>query len=196
MRHRRMKRKLGFKTAHKEAVMRNMMISLLDHGRIITTVPRAKEVRRITDKMITLAKDGSLHARRQAFAVIKDRKVLGKLFDEWGQKFEGRSGGYSRIIKMGQRRGDGAFLSVIEMATESLERPKAKLKGKKVSPSVAPVPSSETIIPEAKPEVIEEKVASEVEELSKAEVESEEEVNKGIQGETAQLVEGQEEKKL
>ena len=132
-----------------------MVTSLLEHGKIVTTLPRAKEVRRIADRMITLAKDGSLHARRQALSIIKDKDTAKKLFEHWGQKFEGRPGGYCRIIKMGERKGDGAFMSVVEMATESIARPKAGKKMKEGAPTV------EAIIPEAKPEIIEESTVAE-----------------------------------
>jgi len=129
MRHRRKTRKLGCKTPHRQAMLRNMVTSLFEHGRIVTTLPRAKEVRRIADHMVTLAKDGSLHSRRQALQVIRSRKVVDKLFDHWAKVFESRNGGYIRIVRIGPRRGDAAMMTVVEAVEESLER--AKKSGKK-----------------------------------------------------------------
>jgi len=144
MRHRRKTNRLGCKTAHRKAMLGNMVTSLLRYGRIVTTVPRAKEVRRVADKMITLAKGSSLHARRQAFSVIHDRKVVIKLFDKWRQEFADRNGGYTRIVKIGQRRGDAAMMSVVELVTDSLERPKPQRKPSKTV-------SADALIPQAGP---------------------------------------------
>jgi len=144
MRHRRRTHRLGCKTAHRKAMLGNMVTSLLEHGRIVTTVPRAKEVRRVADKMVTLAKRSSLHARRQAFSVIRDRKVVSKLFDEWGQEFADRNGGYTRIVRIGPRRGDAAMMSIVELVTESLEKPKPQRKPQKMV-------STESVIPQAAP---------------------------------------------
>jgi len=135
MRHRRKTRKLGCKTPHRQAMLRNMVTSLFEHGRIVTTLPRAKEVRRIADHMVTLAKDGSLHSRRQALQVIRSRKVVDKLFDHWAKVFESRSGGYIRIVRIGPRRGDAAMMSVVEAVEESLEKvKKSKKKAKATEP--------------------------------------------------------------
>ncbi len=147
MRHRRQTHRLGCKTAHRKAMLGNMVTSLLRHGRIVTTVPRAKEARRLADKMITLAKRGDLHARRQAFAVIHDHKVVADLFETWGQRLANRDGGYTRIVRIGPRRGDAAMLSVLEIATDSLSRPGPRRRPKKivssgsVIPQVSPGPS-------------------------------------------------------
>jgi large subunit ribosomal protein L17 len=124
----------------------NMVTSLLKHGRIVTTIPRAKEVRRVADKMVTLAKRSGLHARRQAFSVIRDRKVVRKLFDEWGQEFANRNGGYTRIIRIGPRRGDCAMMSIVELVTGSLEKPKPERKSQKM------VSTESVVIPQAVPE--------------------------------------------
>jgi len=145
MRHRRQTHRLGCKTAHRKAMLGNMVTSLLKHGRIITTVPRAKEVRRIADKMVTLAKRSSLHARRQAFSAIRDRKVVAKLFNELGQEFANRNGGYTRIVRIGPRRGDSAMMSIVELVTGSLEKPKPERKTQKMV-------STESVIPQAVPE--------------------------------------------
>ena len=155
MRHRRQTHRLGCKTAHRKAMLGNMVTSLLRHGRIITTVPRAKEARRLADKMITLAKRANLHARRQAFAVIRDRKVVADLFDKWGQKFVDRKGGYTRIVRIGPRRGGSAMMSILEMATDSLEKATPGRKPKTVSsgsviPQAAPRPAVDAATEEMK----------------------------------------------
>jgi large subunit ribosomal protein L17 len=92
-----------------------MVTSLLEHERIVTTTPKAKEVRRLADRMITLAKRGDLHARRQALAVIRSKKVVAKLFDDLKDDYLDRNGGYTRIIKTGNRGGDAAAMAIIEL---------------------------------------------------------------------------------
>ena len=101
-------RKLGRESAHRKAMLRNLVTDLLREGRITTTEMRAKETRRMTEKMITLGKRGDLHARRQALAYIFDEDVVTKLFDEIAPTYEDRQGGYTRILKLGPRRGDCA----------------------------------------------------------------------------------------
>ena len=108
-------RKLGRPTAHRKAMLRNLVTDLLREGRISTTDCRAKEARREAEKLITLAKRGDLHARRQALAYIYDESVVSKLFDEIAPKYADRNGGYTRIIKIGQRKGDGAMEVVLEL---------------------------------------------------------------------------------
>ena len=108
-------RKLGRTTDHRRAMLRAMVTYLLENGKIETTVTRAKEVRAITEKMITLAKVNSLHNKRQAMAYITKEDVVKKLFDEVAPKYVGRNGGYTRIIKVGQRKGDGAMQVVLEL---------------------------------------------------------------------------------
>jgi len=115
MRHRNSGRKLSRNTSHRKALFRNMVTSLLDHERIQTTDAKAKELRGITDRMITLGKRGDLHARRQALAVIRDKDVTAKLFGELADRFRERPGGYTRVIKAGRRAGDAAPLSIIEL---------------------------------------------------------------------------------
>ena len=119
MRHRKAGNRLGRNSAHRKAMMRNMVTSLLEHERIVTTTPKAKELRRLADKMITLAKRGDLHARRQALAVIRDKKVVAKLFNELGEEYRDRNGGYTRIIQTGQRLGDAAPMAIIELVNYS-----------------------------------------------------------------------------
>lgn len=115
MRHRKAGRRLGRTTSHRKAMMRNMVTSLLEHERIVTTTPKAKEVRMLADQMITLAKRGDLHARRQALAVIRDRKVVAKLFEELKDSYMDRNGGYTRIIQTGTRKGDAASMAILEL---------------------------------------------------------------------------------
>lgn len=108
-------RKLGRPTDQRRAMLRNLTTSLLEHGRIETTVTRAKEVKRMADKMVTLGKRGDLHARRQALAYITKDDVVKSLFDEIAPKYAERQGGYTRIYSVGPRRGDGAEMAVIEL---------------------------------------------------------------------------------
>lgn len=108
MRHRKLRRKLGRTSAHREALLRNLTTSLLLYEKIITTVAKAKELRKIAERMITLAKRNDLHARRQAADVIQNERVLKKLFETIGERYRGRNGGYTRITKLEYRVGDGA----------------------------------------------------------------------------------------
>ncbi len=108
-------RKLGRKTDHRLAMLRNQVTSLLEHGRIETTVARAKETQKIVDKMITLGKKGDLHSRRQALAFIYDEDVVTKLFEEIAPGYEDRNGGYTRVLKLGPRRGDAAEMAILEL---------------------------------------------------------------------------------
>lgn len=115
MRHRKAGRKLGRTTSHRKAMLRNMVTSLLEHERIVTTVPKAKEARRMTEKMITLGKRGDLHARRQALAYIRSKDIVAKLFDELSEQYADRQGGYTRIIRTGNRHGDAAPMAIVEL---------------------------------------------------------------------------------
>lgn len=115
MRHGKSGRKLGRTSSHREAMFRNMVTSLFEHERIVTTEHKAKELRPIAEKMITLAKRGDLHARRQALDYIRSRAVVAKLFDEIQSQFADRNGGYTRIIRTGHRRGDAAPMAIIEL---------------------------------------------------------------------------------
>lgn len=108
-------RKLGRPTAHRNAMLRNQVTSLLRNGRIETTYTRAKETQRMAEKMITLGKRGDLHARRQALAYIYEKDVVDKLFSEIAPEYEEREGGYTRVLKLGPRRGDGAEMAIIEL---------------------------------------------------------------------------------
>ena len=108
-------RKLGRTSAHRKAMLRNLVTDLLREGRITTTDTRAKEARRQAEKMITLAKRGDLHARRQALADVYDETVVTKLFDEIAPKYADRQGGYTRILKLGPRQGDNAEMVFLEL---------------------------------------------------------------------------------
>lgn len=115
MRHRRRHGKLGRTSAHRNAMLRNLVTSLLELERIETTDAKAKELRRVADRMITLGKRGDLHARRQAAAVIRSRGVTAKVFGELAERYRERPGGYTRVLKTGTRTGDAAPLSIVEL---------------------------------------------------------------------------------
>ena len=115
MRHGKKIAKLGCNPSHRKAMMANMVTSLLSEEKITTTHTRAKELRRSAEHMITFAKRGDLHARRQVLRFVADKQVVAKLFDELGPRYKGRNGGYTRIVKLGPRRGDGTFMSIIEL---------------------------------------------------------------------------------
>ncbi len=118
MRHRAKNRQLGRTAEHRRALLSNMATSLFLHGRITTTVTKAKELRPVAEKLITLARRGDLHARRLVERRIKDKAASGKLFKEYGPRFAARPGGYTRIIKLGFRPGDGAETARIELLAE------------------------------------------------------------------------------
>lgn len=115
MRHRKKGRNLSRSPSHRKALLRNMATSLFRHERITTTTARAKELRPYAERLITLARRGDLHARRRVARRIADREVLGKLFDDIGPRYSERPGGYTRILKLGSRRGDAADMALIEL---------------------------------------------------------------------------------
>ncbi len=115
MRHRNANRKLNRTSAHRKAMFANMSASLIKHEQIVTTLPKAKELRPIVEKLITLGKSGDLHARRQAISQMKDETQVAKLFAVLGPRYKDRQGGYVRILKAGFRYGDNAPLAVIEL---------------------------------------------------------------------------------
>ena len=115
MRHGKEIAKLGRTAPHRKAMLSNMMTSLFINERITTTQTRAKELKRTAERVLTCAKKGDLHARRQVLRVIPDKQVVAKLFDELGPRYKSRNGGYTRVIKLGPRRGDGAFMSIVEL---------------------------------------------------------------------------------
>src|SRR5688572_10883480 len=114
MRHGMVNRKLGRTSSHRMAMFRNQLASLIDHERIVTTLPKAKELRPIIEKLITLSKNDNVHARRNAAKLVADETLVAKLFGTLGPRFAERPGGYTRIIKLGSRRGDAAEMAILE----------------------------------------------------------------------------------
>jgi large subunit ribosomal protein L17 len=115
MRHGISGRKLNRTSSHRKAMFVNMAVALLTHEQIKTTLPKAKELRRVADKMITLGKRGNLHARRQAVSVLKDKALVGKLFSDLAERYKERTGGYTRVLRAGYRYGDSAPMAIIEL---------------------------------------------------------------------------------
>src|SRR5262249_32462772 len=125
MRHLVGKKKLGRTSGHRRAMFRNLVTDLLDHGRVVTTLPKAKQIRPIAEKMITLGKRQTLHARRQAYAFIRRGNVVQSPFSHLAPRFKDRPGGYTRIVRLGHRDGDGAAMDLIEvLGTEFKARKK------------------------------------------------------------------------
>lgn len=115
MRHRKSGRQLNRNSSHRNAMFRNMAVSLLNHEVIKTTLPKAKELRRVAEPLITMAKDDTVHKRRVAFSRLRDRATVSKLFNELGPRYKDRPGGYLRILKMGYRTGDQAPMAYVEL---------------------------------------------------------------------------------
>jgi large subunit ribosomal protein L17 len=138
MRHKVKGRKLRRPTAHRLALLRNLVTSFLEKERVRTTLAKAKEARPLAEKMITLGKKGTLHARRQVMAFVRKEAVVTKVFEDLGARFGQRPGGYSRIIKLGRREGDGAPLAMLELVGSEFKKKakkKKKDKGKPVKKS-------------------------------------------------------------
>ncbi len=133
MRHRKAGVKLGRTSSHRKAMFRNMVTSLFKYEKIRTTDVKAKELRSWADHLVTLAKRGDLHARRQALSIIREKSVVHKLFAEAKEKFGSRQGGYTRIIKLGKRPGDAAPISVVELITMQSKSKKPKESKKEIS---------------------------------------------------------------
>ncbi len=133
MRHLNKGRKLNRTSSHRKALFKNMVLSLIRHGRIKTTDPKAKELRRVADRMVTLGKKGDLAARRRAYDFIQSHEMVKKLFDEIAPRYKDRNGGYTRVIKFGHRRGDAAMLSIIEFTgqEETTQSKKPKKRARK-----------------------------------------------------------------
>src|SRR5690242_13244641 len=143
MRHLKAGRKLGRNASHRLALMRNLARALIEHERIITTVEKAKEARRFVEKLITLSKQGTLHARRLALARLPDRDAVAKLFDEIAPRFADRPGGYTRVIKRHERRlGDAGQTAFLELLKEGETKVRAR------APSAAPAPAPVVSEPE------------------------------------------------
>ena len=151
MRHRKEKRPLGRTSSHRDALLRNLVTSLIDKGRITTTLEKAKELRRVADRMVTLGKQGDLAARRRAGAIVRSDAALKKLFSEVALWSQTRPGGYTRILQLGTRPGDGATKAIIEF----VDRPKpvaAEAAGKKAGTKSKMAPKAGKAAPKAKPE--------------------------------------------
>ncbi len=130
MRHQVKGRKLRRPTAHRLALLRNLVTSFLEKERIRTTLAKAKEVRPLAEKMITLGKRGTLHARRQVISFVRKESVVVKVFDDLGPRFGQRPGGYSRIVKLGRRMGDGAQMAMLELVGSEYKKKAKKKKDK------------------------------------------------------------------
>lgn len=130
MRHQKAGRKLSRNSSHRKAMLRNIVTSLFKHEQIETTEAKAKELRSVAEKIITLAKRGDLHARRQALSYLEEKSTTHKVFDELKDRYLDRQGGYLRIVKKGNRKGDGAQISVVQLLPGEQKDKKAKKKGK------------------------------------------------------------------
>lgn len=173
MRHRVHGRKLGRPAPHRMALLRNLCTSLFEHERLTTTVQKAKEVRPVAEKLITLGKNGSLHARRRAAAILLKAAVVKKLFDTLSARYADRNGGYTRVIKLAHREGDGADLAIIELLGSELsvkkaekaaaekakkEKPKKPVEGSSVGKSSEPDTDTAAEAPEGVTEKISRKI--------------------------------------
>jgi large subunit ribosomal protein L17 len=148
MKHRIVGRRLDRTTEHRTAMLKNMATSLFRHERIVTTTPKAKELKRFADKIVTLAKKATPHARRQAYGEIRDVEVLNKLFATLGPRFASRAGGYTRLVRVGRRAGDNAEMAVIELvertpaaepeAVDDKKKGKSEKKGEKAQAEAKP----------------------------------------------------------
>jgi large subunit ribosomal protein L17 len=137
MRHLNQGRKLGRTTAHREALLRNLVTSLIDKERVMTTTAKAKEARPLAEKMITLGKKGTLHARRQALQVLYKESSVVRLFDTVAPRFSERPGGYTRVVKTGPRKGDGAEMAVLELIGSEYKKRDKKKKDAKAAKAKA-----------------------------------------------------------
>jgi large subunit ribosomal protein L17 len=168
MRHRKAGLKLNRTSSHRDAMFRNMVTSLFKYERIRTTDTKAKGLRRWADHLITLAKRGDLHARRQALSIIREKDVVYKLFSEANERFGTMSGGYTRIVKLGRRPGDAALVSMIELVTLEKEKSKKKkTKGKKSS-AIEKKQVAEGAVEKVEPEKKEEKHVEKIAEKKSA----------------------------
>lgn len=135
MRHRKLRTKLGRPTAHRKALLRNLACALIEQERIHTTDAKAKELRKFIERLVTLGKEGTTHARRLAFSMLPKKQAIHKLFEEIAPRFKDRSGGYTRIVKDAPRQGDSAMMSYIEF-TERVEKEVKPKKQKKERPVI------------------------------------------------------------
>jgi large subunit ribosomal protein L17 len=147
MRHGKSGRRLGRTTSHREAMFRNLVTSFLNHEKITTTDAKAKEIRSVAEKMITLGKRGDLHALRQAASYIREKSVVTKLFSTIAPRYKDRPGGYTRIVKLGIRQGDAAPVSIIELVEAEMKPQKISKKPARVVKTTKSVPVVETSSP-------------------------------------------------
>jgi large subunit ribosomal protein L17 len=167
MRHRKAGVKLNMTSSHKQAMFRNMVTSLFKYDRIRTTDTKAKELRRWADHMVTLAKRGDLHARRQAMSIIREKDVVHKLFAEASERFGSVSGGYTRVIKLGRRPGDAAPVSLIELVTPE-SHDKKKKPAKKAKPAAPKKAAKKAVEKEAAAETVKEQAPADAKDVSAA----------------------------
>jgi len=180
MRHNVDGRKLGRNASHRKALYRNLVIALITHERIRTTTPKAKEARRLAERMITFAKRGDLHARRHVASILNDKTAVQKLFDEIGPRYAERAGGYTRVLKLSApRKGDSAEMAMLELVKDG-DRPKKKRaarKATKATPPAAGPAAKEAAVKEAVVEPAEEEMEA-VEEAPAAEADEADEETK------------------
>ena len=169
MRHRKAGVKLNMTSSHKQAMFRNMVTSLFKYDRIRTTDTKAKELRRWADHMVTLAKRGDLHARRQAMSIMREKDVVHKLFEEAAERFGSISGGYTRVIKLGRRPGDAAPVSLIELVTLE-SRDQKKKPAKKAKPAAPKKAEEKAVEKEAAEKAVDQAPVAEATEAVAAEV--------------------------
>lgn len=156
MRHNKAGRRLGRKTSHRIAMFRNMVTSLITHEKITTTDAKAKELRSIAEKLITLGKRGDLHARRLAASYVRDNETVAKLFSVVGPRYADRPGGYTRIVKLGLRHGDKAALSLIELVEDTFVKKEGKKPKTVAAPAAVKVETPAAVAPavEAEPAAV------------------------------------------
>ena len=159
MRHGKAGKKFGRTPSHRKAMFRNMVTSLLQHERIVTTEVKAKEIRRQTEKMLTLGKRGDLHARRQAVAFIRSDEVVKRVFSEYAQRYANREGGYTRVLKLEPRAGDNAPMALIELVDRPIKESKDKSPKSKASKETKVKKESKAQSPKAKASKAEEEKA-------------------------------------
>lgn len=183
MRHGKKVKKLGRTKSHRKAMLVNLAASLFMYQMIKTTEAKAKEVRKLAEKVISLAKRGDLHAHRQVYDVIRDRKLVKKIFNEIAPKFKDREGGYTRTVKLGIRKGDGAPLSVVELLMERAPKEEKKGKKEKGAKKIKPEKVKEAKASKEKKEKVEAKADKVEKEKEKAEG-KEKEVKEGEEPES------------
>ncbi|NPB09738.1 MAG: 50S ribosomal protein L17, partial [Thermodesulfobacteria bacterium] len=164
MRHRKRSRRLVGKWEHRKALMRNLLVALFVHERIRTTEAKAKELRRWADKMITLAKRGDLNARRQALSILPDKAVVRKLFSDIRERYLDRDSGFTRIVRIGPRRGDAAMMVFIELVTDKLEHKRSPKKIREDAEAASMAPQTQPEAEAAPEEATAEEAAAQVSE--------------------------------